>query len=370
MFEYSREMCIEIARDCKTSIEFRRKNGSAYNKARKRGWFSDYTWFVDGRTLGLNGRWTEASCCAEARKYARKVDFQRKASGAYKYAVDHKLLETFAWFENASINLETDRIYCVYRYVFETEAKRYVYVGLTMRPTVRDRRHREGDSAVYDFAKEHGLEIPEMEIVERNLTQIAARDKEDVIRRIYEASPDFVVLNRAKTGKGVGSIGGMHRKWGRKACLEEAKKFSSRGEFEKGSPSAYQAACSKRWLGDYTWFEAKHHHAWTKEEFLSLAKQYTSIKEFQKSHNGAYIAGCLRGWLRLCDWFEPGQGWDVRVSRKRRDSRVVLQYTKEGVFVARHENLANAIRASGVMSLRKCLTGERKQAGGFVWKYE
>lgn len=361
-------MCREIARGCKTSIEFRRRNGSAYNKARKKGWFTDYTWFIDGR--GLPRKWSVEKCIAEARKYKRKVDFLRKASGAYKYAVEHNLLATFDWFENATINLETDKIYCVYRYVFEFAGKRYVYVGLTMRPTIRDRRHREGDSSVYDFANEHGLEIPKMEIVEKNLTQVDARKKEDIIRKIYEASPDFVVLNKAKTGSGIGSIGGMHRKWGRKACYEEAKKFKSRGEFEKGSPSAYQAAHSKKWLDDYTWFEVKHHHAWTKEEFLTLAKQYNSIKEFQKAHNGACIAGRLRGWLQLCNWFEPGQGWDVRVSRKRSDARVILQYTIEGELVARHESQADAIRSSGVMSLRKCLTGERKQAGGFVWRYE
>lgn len=368
MFEYTREMCYEIARDCKTRADFKRKNGSAYNKACRKGWLSDYVWFINGYKLPK--RWSDEKCIAEARKYSRKVDFMRKASGAYKYAVEHDLLATFDWFENATINLETDKIYCVYRYVFEFDGKYYVYIGLTMRPTVRDRRHREGDSSVYDFAKEHGLEIPKMEIVERNLTQIEARDKEDVIRKIYESSSDFVVLNRAKTGAGVGSIGGMHKKWGRKACYEEAKKFTSRGEFEKGSPSAYQAALSKKWLNDYTWFEVKHHHAWTKEEVLSLSRNYKSIKEFQQAHNGAYIAGKLRGWLELCDWFEPGQGWVVRVSRKRCDSRVVLQYTKEGVLVARHESLADAIRTSGVMSLRKCLIGERRQAGGFVWKYE
>lgn len=307
---------------------------------------------------------------AEARKYSRKVDFMRKASGAYKYAVAHDLLATFDWFENATINLETDKIYCVYRYVFEFGGKYYVYIGLTMRPTVRDRRHREGDSSVYDFAQEHGLEIPQMEIVDRNLTQIAAREKEDVIRRIYEASSDFVVLNRAKTGKGVGSIGGMHQKWGRKVCFEEAKKHKSRGEFEKGSPSAYAAALSKGWMDDYDWFEVIHHTAWTKEEFLKVARQYKSIKELQKGNNGACIAGRLRGWIELCDWFEPGQGWSKRVARKRKNLKPVLQYTMDGKLVARYECLTDAIKASGVMSLRKCLIGERKQAGGFVWRYE
>ena len=117
-FRYSYAMCYGLAKECAYAAEFRQKNGSAYNAACRNGWIKDFTWFVDGRKLGLNGKWTDATCALEAQKYRRKVDFQKGASGAYKYAAAHGLLEKFDWFEHCEINLEFGRIYSVYRYVF------------------------------------------------------------------------------------------------------------------------------------------------------------------------------------------------------------------------------------------------------------
>ena len=230
---------MEIARKCRTKAEFRRVNGSARNAAQKNGWIKDYTWFVDGRKEPR--KWTQEKCVSEARRYQRKVDFMQKSPGAYHAAVKMGLLPTFNWFENCAINLENGRIYSVYRYVFEQKSDKYVYIGLTMRPKIRDRRHRIGDSSVYDFSQKSGMPIPPMEIIETNLTQVEARIREDELVREY-TSNGFVLLNRAKTGRMIGSVGGMHVKWGKTACRREALKYKSRGAFQKGSPSAYQAA--------------------------------------------------------------------------------------------------------------------------------
>lgn len=366
---YTYEMCMEIARKCKTPTEFRRVNPSARNVALKHGWMKDYTWFVDGRKNQGPRKWTPEKCIAEAKKYTRKVDFMHKSPGAYHAAVNMNLLSTFTWFENCAINLEHGRIYCVYRYVFSFENKKHVYIGLTMRPVVRDRRHREGDSSVFDFSKKTGLPIPKMEILEKNLTQLEAREKEDALIAAHK-SDGFIILNRAKTGKMIGSVGGMHQKWGKAACRREAQKYKSRGDFQHGSPSAYQAALMKHWLDEYTWFEVVHHHAWTHDEFIEEAKKYKSITEFSRGNNGAAIAGRLRGWMEECTWFKPGTGWDKRVNRARKDSRIICQYSMDGNLIAKYPSLADAIRGSRIMSIRKCLIGERKQAGGFKWAYD
>ena len=366
---YTYEMCMEIARQCKTSTEFRRVNGSARNVALKHGWMKDYTWFVDGRKNQGPRKWTIEKCVDEAKKYTRKVDFMHKAPGAYHAAAKMNLLPTFTWLENCAIDLEYGRIYCVYRYAFYFENKRYVYIGLSMRPITRDRRHREGDSSVFNFSKKTELPIPNMEILEKNLTQLEAREKEDEV--IEEHKRDgWIILNRAKTGKMIGSVGGMHQKWGKAACRREAQKYKSRGDFQHGSPSAYQAALMKHWLDEYTWFEVVHHHAWTHDEFLTEAKKYKLITEFTRGNNGAAIAGRLRGWMEECTWFKPGQGWHKRVNRARKDSKVICQYSMDGDLIATYPTLADAIRSSRIMSIRKCLIGERKQAGGYRWAYE
>ncbi|MBQ7177195.1 MAG: hypothetical protein IJS08_07245 [Victivallales bacterium] len=326
----------------------------------------DYTWFVDGRKDPR--KWTSEKIIFEARKFKRKLDFMRKLPGAYHAAAKRGLLPTFNWFEDCAINLENGRIYCIYRYVFEQEAVKYVYIGLTMRPTIRDRRHRIGDSSVFDFSQENGIPIPKMEILEGNLTQIEARTREDELLSEHKAN-GFVLLNRAKTGRMIGSVGGMHVKWGKAACKREALKYKSRGDFQNGAPSAYQAALLKHWLDEYTWFDIVHHNTWTHDDFLAEARKYKSIKEFYQGNQGAAQAGRLRGWMKECTWFVPGQGWKKRVNRTRKDSRVVCQYDMDGKFIAQFPTLAEAIRCTGIMSIRKCLIKERKQAGGFKWAY-
>ena len=64
----------------------------------------------------------------------------------------------------------------------------------------------------------------------------------------------YSILNKAKTGKQCSSLGGLARKWTKKRCYEEAKKFKTKKEFQDNSPSCYQAALKHKWIDDYDWF--------------------------------------------------------------------------------------------------------------------
>ena len=62
--------------------------------------------------------------------------------------------------------------------------------------------------------------------------------------------------------------------------------------------------------------------------------------------------------------------------KDRKDQRRA-QYDVETAFlrrpwglVAKYPTLADAIRGSQIMSIRKCLIGERRQAGGYKWAYQ
>lgn len=354
--KYTKDVCFEIAKKCATSSDFKRKKPSAYVAARRNGWLSDYTWFVNGKkkpkkfTFKLceiaakkcsslkefytlhypewmaskrNGwldsfdwlkrahhkEWDYESCREVALKFTTKRDFQKAASGAYSVARDKGWLDKdFTWLIDNRVNLEFGRIYSVYRYVFLLGEKKYVYIGLTMRPKDRDHRHREGDSAVYSFAKENNLEFPEMEIIERRLTQLEAREKEDFFRRLYAGSSEYVVLNKAKTGKLIGSVGGMHRKWSRKACLVEARKYRTLADFAKGNMGAYLAATRHKWQKDYTWFKngrkvaADKRRKYTKETCEKLAHEFSSLKEFRLANASAYAVAKKNNWLSEYNW--------------------------------------------------------------------
>jgi hypothetical protein len=42
------------------------------------------------------------------------------------------------------------------------------------------------------------------------------------------------------------------KKWYDDNCKEEAKKYKTRNEFQKGSRGAYKVALKNKWLDDYT----------------------------------------------------------------------------------------------------------------------
>ena len=57
---------------------------------------------------------------------------------------------------------------------------------------------------------------------------------------------------------------------------------------------------------------------------------------------------------------------------RARVSKSVLQFTKDGQFVAEYFGVREASRRTRVMSssIIECCLGKRKSAGGFVWKYK
>ena len=92
-------------------------------------------------------------------------------------------------------------------------------------------------------------------------------------------------------------------KWNHDTCLEEARKYKSRNEFQKKCKGAYLAALRHGWLDDCTWFEPKLQN-WNHDTCLEEARKYKSRKEFSNKCSGAYQAARRNGWLDDCDWLE------------------------------------------------------------------
>ena len=62
----------------------------------------------------------------------------------------------------------------------------------------------------------------------------------------------------------------------------------------------------------------------------------------------------------------------IRIRQNQPTCTIVLQFTKNGAFVAEYFSMSEAERCSGVAksSICKCCKGELKSAGKFVWKYK
>lgn len=397
--KYTYDTCISLARDCKTRSEFKRKHPYAYVWARKNKWLDDYTWFENGkkkpkrytlehcrkvamlcdtlkdfytdhypewmaskRNGWLDGfdwlkrsrhiEWTFEECREVALRYSTKKEFREHASGAYCAARDKGWLDReFTWLVDETINLEYGRLYVVYCYEFFLYGDKYVYVGLSMRPDERDRRHRGGESSVRDFAISNHLVIPKMRILEDKLTQFEAREKEDVYRHKF-IEEGCLLLNKGATGRNVGSVGGMNRKWTKRKCLEEARKYKTAQEFQSNNTGAYLAAIRHKWNKEITWFEdghmlaAKERTKFNFERCRSLAKRFLSLKEFRTAQPGAYLVAKKSGWLEGYDWLFANEA-----KRKAESANSIAELYRHGLTIKKIAEMTS--KSAG--SIRKIL---------------
>ena len=86
--------------------------------------------------------------------------------------------------------------------------------------------------------------------------------------------------------------------------MEESKKYSSRGAFQKGSGSAYGIALNNGWLDEMTWLKPIR-RKWTKEAVFEESKKYTSTTQFVKYAHRAYEKAKKNGWLEDMPWLYP-----------------------------------------------------------------
>lgn len=93
---YTYDEVYEIAKNYNCSSDFQKGNGSAYGKARAHGWIKDYTWF----TTKQHSPYTYEECLEIAKNYKSRIELARGNVGAYQAALNHGWLEDYIWFES------------------------------------------------------------------------------------------------------------------------------------------------------------------------------------------------------------------------------------------------------------------------------
>ena len=83
---------------------------------------------------------------------------------------------------------------------------------------------------------------------------------------------------------------GPNRKWTQEALENEAQKYNTRGDFLKGSPSAYMTAKRLKVFTAITGHMYAARFTWTLTMILNEAKKYQSRTDFFKSARSAYSA--------------------------------------------------------------------------------
>ncbi len=288
--------------------EFSRGNGGAYHYALRHHMLDDL--------FGKAVHWDDESVRHEASKYETKESFRKGSPGAYTYAKRNNMLDEFDWM----IPNYSKQKRCIYVYI--DEENKVAYVGLTCNKKQRHETHKTGlynnrpcRSAVFNYFTTIGKDIPEPIYLEDNLSPESSQDREDYWKQYYE-SKGYIMLNKAVTGAGKGSLGNVG-KWNDTNVTVEASKYDTRSEFHKGNLGAYDYALRHHMLDDL--FGERTH--WDDESVREEAKKYNSRYEFHKKSAGAYKYA--RKHHMLDDLFGELTHWDdesVREEAKKYNS--------------------------------------------------
>ena len=286
-----------------------------------------------------------------SKQYQSKTQFKKYDRDAYNKAFKNGWLNDMNWLTNVKYNKQS---YCVYVYIDEENS--VAYVGLTVDKKRRHKEHKSGyfynkkiKSPVFEYFTSVDKEVPEPIYLEENLTSIEAQEREDYWIKKYVEN-GYILLNKGRTGKNIGSLGGVEIKWTKEKIFaesqkyytikdfreyshsaynaaknkdlikdmywlkrktfwtkemvfEESKKYKTRGEFQAKSPSAYDYAYSNSFLDEMSWL--KHKIAWDKEKVFDESKKYKSRGEFQDNCCSAYDIALRKGWLDEMTWLKP-----------------------------------------------------------------
>lgn len=245
------DKCFNAAKLYSNEYQMKKHSITAYKYAKENGWIKDYYWFEPVKVRYSRGYWNDKERVTEVAKgFITRGDFQKKYPSAYKYAIKNGWMDDFYWF-GEKIDLKNGKIDQVYAYEFVNEHAVYVGRTLMQRAKTRDWEHIFKDKdAVYNFAKEHDIAIPEMKVLEDNLTLEDGIRLEGVYVEKYRQE-GWQILNRAKTG----SIGGLFNRLTKKKCIEKSKLCSSIEEFKRKYPGEHRKSKEKGWIDQFNWLK-------------------------------------------------------------------------------------------------------------------
>lgn len=327
------ERVLRESKKYKTKAEFKAGCSTAYRLACNNKWIDDFSWLSAKRKP--NNYWTLEKAAEIALKYKTKSEFSSNAGSIYAISCKNGWIDKFTWLQDNRFDLNKDRIDSIYSYEFKDYNS--VYIGRTLMRTQAQRnwQHLFNDTdAVHIFATEHKIDVPDMKILEDNLTLEEGALGEGIWVNKYK-SEGWNVLNRAKTGS-IGSLG--RGKWNYERTMSEAKKYTTRKEFEYGTPGAYHSARRNNWLVDYDWFVSTRGESvrkWTKESTEQEARKYKTRGEFREKNVSAYGVALEKGWIDEYDWFVDGH--KIRADRDRiwthdKTKSEAQKYTKRSDF--------------------------------------
>ena len=248
----NKERCLKSALQFISTIDWFKNESSAYNAARKNGWWEECTGHMSNKHKSCNF-WTKDKCIENALKYSTKTDWRNNNGSAYVIAKNN------GWIDDCTKHMQQGRKpngYWTKDKCLESALKYN---------TIKE--WSEKDSSAYTTAKKYNY--------------IADCTKH---------------MNKLKVQVPRGY-------WTKDKCLESALKYNTIKEWKKNDNAALQAAKSNDWYGECIKHMTKlkrESNSWTKETIIEFVKKYKTPTEWRKDNQYSYNISRKNGWYDEC----------------------------------------------------------------------
>ena len=242
--------CQQEALKYQNRTEFQTGSGSAYKAAKNNDWLDEICHHMPKK----RDSWTLDKCREEALKYKTRNQFKQGAPGAYASCRKNEWLDDVC---QHMVSPQRPSGYWTKEKCAEV-AKQY--------------------SLTSEFCRQHG-----------NLYTKAKREG-----WFYEITSHMTDDTQTYAPRG---------HWQSKEnCAKEAKRYTTKHAFKKGSRGAFASARKNGWLEDICEHmeiaQAPMNHWKSKDNCIEEARKYTKKSDFSKQSPGAYAAAIRYGWLQ------------------------------------------------------------------------
>lgn len=345
--KWTKEACLEAAKQCVSLKEFEQTYNGAYKRALKQGWLNDIVFPIPRRCTHRS----DDEIISVAKLYTTLSDFYRKERNFYGLAHRRGLLQTFTWLKRKYDNNHTihDAVY-----VYEFKDTKTAYVGRTIDTERRHNEHKKDiRSAVYQYAHSQNIEIPTPRLLYTHLSiKDGQRLEAETIQNYTQNG--WVLLNKAPTGS-VGSL----TEFSKSECVNIAKRYIFKKDLANDYPKIYAALQRHNWLKECIWLKSykRRDEDITYGQFVAVASKYKSRSDFAHSHHALYDIGRERGWV---DSIFPA----------KLKPKPVIQYDLNGTLIAEYASIGEAARVTGCDTDRIIACCKHRQRHTHHYKFE
>ena len=241
--------------------------------------------------------WTKELTNLESIKYENKRDFHKFSSSAYRVALKNGWLDEIC---SHMIIVNKLKRRCIYSYEFSDN---FVYVGLTYDLHIRN-INRKCDSN--DQVTKH-IKLTNLTPTLKQITDYISANDAKYLEIYYiekYKNEGWNILNIARGG----ALGGMTMIWTKRACIEEALKYSELTEFRKEKMGTYLSACRNGWIKEISKHMTIKKGFWSFLKCQDEALKYNRRVDFSNKSSKSYCSAQRNGWLDdICQHMLPSR---------------------------------------------------------------